>query len=75
MYTANTGIWQTVWLEPVPETRIESLHIVPDVDAGEVRVTATLVGRKAERRSWHVSLDGDQPGRRRSRDGPAFASA
>ena len=24
MYTANTGIWQTVWLEPVPETHIDA---------------------------------------------------
>ena len=38
MYTPTTGIWQTVWLEPVPEDRIESLKITPDVDAGNVRV-------------------------------------
>jgi beta-galactosidase/beta-glucuronidase len=38
MYTPTTGIWQTVWLEPVPEARIESLKITPDVDAGKVRV-------------------------------------
>ena len=25
-YTAVSGIWQTVWLEPVPETHIESLN-------------------------------------------------
>ncbi len=40
MYTAVTGIWQTVWLEPVPREHIESLVIVPDVDRGVVRVTA-----------------------------------
>jgi hypothetical protein len=39
-YTPTTGIWQTVWLEPVPAARIEALHIVPDVDGGKVRVTA-----------------------------------
>ena len=44
-YTAVTGIWQTVWLEPVPAfLRIESLKIVPDVKAGAVRVTANTVG-------------------------------
>ncbi len=37
-YTAVTGIWQTVWLEPVPTTYITGLQIRPDVDAGEVRV-------------------------------------
>ena len=39
MYTATTGIWQTVWLEPVPPAHIESLRIVPDVDDGCLRLT------------------------------------
>jgi hypothetical protein len=38
-YTPCTGIWQTVWIEPVPAARIVDLHIVPDVDAKCVRVT------------------------------------
>src|SRR5208283_1533016 len=32
-YTATSGIWQTVWLEPVPPTCIDSVKTVPDVDA------------------------------------------
>jgi len=32
-YTATSGIWQTVWLEPVPATCIDSVKTVPDVDA------------------------------------------
>lgn len=43
-YTASTGIWQTVWLEPVPEASIESLKIVPDLDTESVRVTARVRG-------------------------------
>ncbi|MEE9371017.1 MAG: sugar-binding domain-containing protein [Sedimentisphaerales bacterium] len=39
-YTSVTGIWQTVWLEPVSSGYIESLRIVPDIDAGVVRVAA-----------------------------------
>jgi len=31
-YTAISGIWQTVWLEPVPSTYINSLKMVPDID-------------------------------------------
>ncbi len=38
-YTSVTGIWQTVWLEPVPEAYIKSLKIIPDIDAGTVTVT------------------------------------
>ena len=30
-YTAVTGIWQSVWLEPVPETHVSGLTITPDV--------------------------------------------
>ncbi|WIX88397.1 sugar-binding domain-containing protein [Amycolatopsis sp. DG1A-15b] len=30
-YTPSSGIWQTVWLEPVPETRIERLELTPDL--------------------------------------------
>jgi hypothetical protein len=32
-YTSTSGIWQTVWLEPVPATCIDSVKTVPDVDA------------------------------------------
>jgi hypothetical protein len=39
-YTAVTGIWQTVWLEPVGDAHIKSLKIVPDIDSQSVRVTA-----------------------------------
>lgn len=38
-YTPTTGIWRTVWLEPVPQTYIAALKIVTDVDAQEVEVT------------------------------------
>ena len=34
MYTPCSGIWQTVWLEAVPAVSIESLKMVPDIDAG-----------------------------------------
>jgi hypothetical protein len=45
MYTPTTGIWQTVWLEPVPRIAyITHLTIVPDVDRGEVRIRARYKG-------------------------------
>ena len=39
-YTSVTGIWQTVWLEPVPEQHIANLRTTPDLDAGCIRVLA-----------------------------------
>jgi beta-galactosidase/beta-glucuronidase len=44
MYTPTTGIWQTVWLEPVATTHIESLKIIPDVDGGCLRLTVFGTG-------------------------------
>lgn len=37
-YTAVTGIWQTVWLEPVPATYIKRVVVTPDIDAGTATV-------------------------------------
>jgi beta-galactosidase/beta-glucuronidase len=33
LYTANSGIWQTVWMETVPPAYISSLYMTPDIDA------------------------------------------
>ena len=35
-YTAVTGIWQTIWLEPVARTYIDTIKIIPDVDTPDV---------------------------------------
>ncbi len=43
-YTAVSGIWQTVWLEPVPQTFVAGLKITPDVDTGTVSVKVNLAG-------------------------------
>ena len=41
-YTPVTGIWQTVWLEPVPETSISKLRTTPDIDKNRVTVEALI---------------------------------
>lgn len=41
-YTPVTGIWQTVWLEPVATKHIESLHVTPDIDTKRLMVNACL---------------------------------
>ena len=37
-YPAQSGIWQTVWLERVPENYIDTLIVIPDYDARTVTV-------------------------------------
>ena len=43
-YTFTSGIWQTVWLEPVPKSYIQDLQITPDVSRASVQVKAALSG-------------------------------
>ena len=43
-YTAVTGIWQTVWLEPVPDSYIAGLETTPNLDRATVTVTPDVVG-------------------------------
>ncbi len=56
MYTPTTGIWQTVWIEPVARDHIVSVQVVPDVDAKRLILTV------------HVSWDGPQSVRAVVRD-------
>ncbi|HET7421117.1 MAG TPA: glycoside hydrolase family 2 TIM barrel-domain containing protein [Candidatus Dormibacteraeota bacterium] len=35
-YTPTTGIWQTVWLEPLPSRHIEGIRLRPSLEAGAV---------------------------------------
>jgi len=41
-YPRCNGIWQTVWLEYVPNTYIKQLKMTPDVDNEKLDVTVTL---------------------------------
>jgi len=43
-YTAVSGIWQTVWLEPVPKLHIDDVRATPDIDRGVVDVAVALSG-------------------------------
>ena len=43
-YTPTSGIWQTVWLEAVPQNYIENLKLTPDLDAGVLRIRADVAG-------------------------------
>ena len=47
-YTAVTGLWGTVWMEPVEETHIEQVRIFPDIDNEMVRVKVNLASPQAD---------------------------
>lgn len=37
-YTPVTGIWQTVWLEPVAKTHLSDFLIIPDIDNEQMKI-------------------------------------
>jgi beta-galactosidase/beta-glucuronidase len=43
-YTPVTGIWQTVWIEPVEQAYIAHLKTVPNIDRGNLTVLAATEG-------------------------------
>ncbi|MHC5023504.1 MAG: glycoside hydrolase family 2 protein [Planctomycetota bacterium] len=57
-YTPTTGIWQTVWLEPVPRTHIESIRITTSVDRDEILISARIADARAETVWWAEAYDG-----------------
>lgn len=45
-YTPQSGIWQTVWIEAVPENYVRKLRITPDFDGAAVEISAETVGNE-----------------------------
>lgn len=43
-YTRTTGIWQTVWMEPVSKTGLKDVYIVPDLDQSRFVVEPSYYG-------------------------------
>jgi beta-galactosidase/beta-glucuronidase len=59
-YTPVTGIWQTVWLEPVPETYIENLKITPNIDNNTLKVEAIVNSVTSAQKVEVVIKEGDK---------------
>lgn len=57
-YTSVTGIWQTPWLEPVEPVSVDSVKLVPDIDARVLNVTVTLRGGSTNAVIEASALDG-----------------
>lgn len=53
-YTAQSGIWQTVWLEAVPATYIRELEVTADIDHARFDVLAHTSDGERHRRTVEV---------------------
>jgi len=59
-YSPSSGIWQTVWLEPVAEAHVADLKMVPDIQTGSLSLTVIPSSTQADLTVEAVALDGDQ---------------
>ena len=55
---AASGIWQTVWLEPVQEVSVESLQLIPDPDQSRLEVVIGLRGNGEGLQLEMIALEG-----------------
>lgn len=55
-YTCTSGIWQTVWLEAVERSYIESFRIMPNVDNSSVDVSVNTAGDNTELSQFTVRI-------------------
>jgi len=46
LYTRTTGIWQTVWMEPVPEIALRRPRLTPDVANGVIRLEQPITNNR-----------------------------
>lgn len=57
-YTRTSGIWQSVWLEPVSEIHIEDVKLTPDLDQGTLLLEAEVLEGAGSQMEVRISLDG-----------------
>jgi hypothetical protein len=57
-YTATTGIWQTVWIEPVNETYISSFRTITDADNGTVIFKADVTNAGSATLLYNIKKEG-----------------
>lgn len=58
-YTRTTGIWQTVWLEPVPEVHLRRPRITPDLAGGGFDLSLPLSANRGGYRVRATLSDAD----------------
>ena len=59
-FSAASGVWQTVWLEPVASNSIDSLKIVPDIDGSAVKLEVKARGQTNGILVEAFALDGEK---------------
>jgi len=59
-YPRTTGIWQTVWLEKVPSTRLKSLQWSSSLERWEITLDARIISSPTQKLTLSVLLTRDE---------------
>lgn len=59
-YTRTTGLWQTVWMEPVDELGLDRVYIVPDLDNSQFIVKPEFLSLQNGQRIEVTVKDGEK---------------
>lgn len=59
-YTRTTGIWQTVWMEPVSGTGLKDIYVIPDLDQSRFIIEPSYYGLSSGQKLRVRVLDGDR---------------
>lgn len=57
-YTPTSGVWQTVWLEPLPDTSVEHVDFKNDIESGDITATIQATRGQSEPATVAVSDNG-----------------
>ncbi len=57
-YQGSSGIWRTVWMEPVRDAHVTNLEMTPDLSASALHLTAHVAGATAGQRVEATVYDG-----------------
>jgi Glycosyl hydrolases family 2/Glycosyl hydrolases family 2, sugar binding domain/Glycosyl hydrolases family 2, TIM barrel domain len=72
-YTSTSGVWQTAWLEPVPEVCLDGLRLTPEITAGGLKIRAAVTSRSDQFEVEAVAtLNGKEVGRAAGKPNQTF---
>lgn len=57
-YTPTTGIWQTVWIEPVNESYISSFRTITDAEKGTISIKTDVKNATSGRLTYKIFKEG-----------------
>ena len=73
-YTRVTGIWQTVWMEPVDKSGLRNVRLTPDIDGGRLVVEPSFWSVNGNNKLTVIVKDGQKEVARASQQASAMAT-